>query len=276
MACGKKRFYRIVPLIVAAALILILPVCSRAEGQVVKAGDEAAVHFTCRLPDGEIVASSYQSVAENAALKKSPIFWHRTVNTPIAIIAGKPSGPDTAAAERGLEDEILYRLAGPIVGFRTGEKKALEIKADRRPEKSKDEYLLKVARVREREKGMRLTPEEYKGRIGKAAEVGQPFTIDPAVPGKIASVTDKEVVIRFSPAGNKVATPFGEGTVKELPDKYEIAIDAHPGATVRSGAYVGRILSVDDRFIAIDYSNPFGGEALLCDVLVESAKPAAR
>ena len=215
-------------------------------------------------------------MAENAALKKSPIFWRRAANTPITITAGNPSGSDTAAGQRGLEDEILYRLADPIVGFRTGEKKAIEIKADPRPEKTKGEYLLKVARVRQRVKEMRLSPGDYTARTGKPAEVGQPFTIDRAVPGKIASVTEKEVVITFTPAGSKVTTPFGEGTVKELPDKYEITIDAHPGVLVRSGGYVGRIVSVDDRFITVDYSQPFGGEALSCDVLVESTKPGTK
>jgi len=123
-------------------------------------------------------------------------------------------------------------------------------------------------------KEVHITPDEYLSRTGKAPEVGQPFITDPAVPGKVASVTESDVVVRFfAKAGDKVATPFGEGTVKELPDKYEIVIDAHTGAFVRSGGYVGRITNVDDRFITVDYSYPFGGEPLFCDILVESAEP---
>jgi FKBP-type peptidyl-prolyl cis-trans isomerase 2 len=277
MVSEKKRLCRVVSVAVVAALIFFLPVYSHSQGQVVKAGDEEAVEFTCRLPSGKIAASSYRSVAENAALKKSPIFVVRTVNTPIAITAGNPSGPDAAAEHRGLEDEILYRLAGAIVGLRTGEGKTLEVRAERRPEKTKDAYLQKVARVRQRVKEMRFTPDEYKSRTGKAAEAGQPFVLDPTVPGKVFSVTESEVIVRFSAkAGEKVATPFGEGTVKDLPDRYEIAIDAHPGSLVRSGGYVGRVTSVDDRLITIDYGHPFGGEALSCDVVVESVKPAVK
>jgi len=108
----------------ALAFGLFLPVFSHAETPIVKAGDEAAVQFTCHLPNGDVAASSYQSVAENKALKKSAVFWRRTVNTPIEILAGNPSAADISAAERSLEDEILYRLAGAIVGFRTGEKTA--------------------------------------------------------------------------------------------------------------------------------------------------------
>ncbi len=270
MVSGKRLLYRAAS--AAVALLFLLPAYSRSEEQAVKTGDEAAVHFTCRFPNGAVAASSYQSVAQDASLKKSAVFWQRTKNDPIAIVAGKPSGPDPA--ERSLEDEILYRLANPIVGFRAGENKTIELKADARPEKAAGEYVQKLARVRHRVKEMRLTPDEYKARAKKSPEMGQSFVIDPVVPGAVTSVADKEVVITFTPLGKKVPTPLGEGTVKELPDQWEIVIDAHPGALVRAGAFVGRIISVDDKFITIDYGNPFGGETLTCDVQVESVKAA--
>ena len=120
---------------------------------------------------------------------------------------------------------------------------------------------------------MRFTPEQFKLRTGKTAEVGQVVVIDPALPGKVASVTKSEVVVGFpAHAGDKVATPLGEGTIKELPDHYEIVIDAHVEGLVRSGRLVGRIIAVDDQLISVDFSHPFGGEALLCDILVQSAK----
>ncbi|MGD0230324.1 MAG: hypothetical protein ABSC19_08195 [Syntrophorhabdales bacterium] len=260
-----------------AVLMLSCPVPSRSEGQSVRAGDEAAVHFTCRLKNGDLAASSYQSVAADPSLRKSAIFVPRTVNTPIAITAGQPCETPAPGQERSMEEEILARLSGAIVGMRTGEKQTREIKAERRPEQKKDEYFLKMARVRQRAKEMRFALEDYKSRTGRTPEVGQPFTIDPAVPGKVASVTKKEVVVRFSAeAGSRVATPLGKGTVKELADHYEITIDAHPGDLVRTGGLVGRVVGVDDRFISIDYGHPFGGEPLSCDILVEPVKPAVK
>ncbi len=93
-------------------------------------------------------------------------------------------------------------------------------------------------------------------------------------PGR--SWSDGQIVKPGADDGAKVATPFGEGTVKELPDHYEIVIDAHVGSFVRSGGLIGQITKIDDRFISIDYSRPFGGVALLCDVLVESLKPGPK
>jgi FKBP-type peptidyl-prolyl cis-trans isomerase 2 len=277
MVSDKNWLYRVFPAIITAILILSSPVLSRSEGQSVKAGDEAAVHFTCRLKNGEIAASSYQSVTDDLSLRKSALLLRRTVNTPLAITAGKPYRTPGPGEERSMEGEILAQLSGVIVGMRTGEKQTREIRAERRPEQKKDEYFLKMALVRERAKEMRFTPEGYKSRTTRTPEVGQSFIMDPAVPGTVASVTEKEVVVRFSAKdGSRVATPFGEGIVKELPDRYEITIGAHPGALVRSGGLAGRIVSVDDRFISIDYGHPFGGEPLSCDILVESVKAAAK
>jgi hypothetical protein len=175
--------------------------------------------------------------------------------------------------ERGLEQEIVYQLSKEIVGLAVGEKQIREVRAEPRKEEQKGEFLLQIARARQKVKEMNLTPEEYKLRTGKPAEVGQAFVIDPAVPGKVSSVTPSKVVIRFlAKPGDKIATPFGDGTVMELPDRYEIVIDARPGTLVRTGGFVGRIINVDDRFISIDYGHPFGEETLICDVLVESVK----
>ena len=275
MVSDKNRLCRIFSVITVAVLILSFPVRSRSEGQSVKAGDEAALHFTCRLRKGEVAASSYQSVADDSSLRKSSIFVRRTANTPLVITAGKPCEAAVPGREKSMEEEILAKLSGSIVGMRTGERQTREIEAERRPEQKKDEYFLRIARVRERVKEMRLDPETYKSRTGRTPEVGQSFVIDPAVPGTVALVTEREVVVRFS-AGSRVATPFGEGTVKELADRYEITIDAHPGNLVRSGGLVGRIVSVDERFIGIDYGHPFGGERLSCDIIVESATAAVK
>jgi FKBP-type peptidyl-prolyl cis-trans isomerase 2 len=69
-----------------------------------------------------------------------------------------------------------------------------------------------------------------------------------------------------------VQTPFGKGTVKESGNVYIIDIDAKVGALVRSGPMVGRIVEVGEGetgTITIDYSHPFGGESLDCDITLE-------
>ena len=94
------------------------------------------------------------------------------------------------------------------------------------------------------------------------------------MPGRVESVTDKEVIVRFSGEnGKQVLTPLGKGTIKELPDRFEIVIDAKQGDLIRSGELIGRVLITDDRDITIDFGHPFGGESLKCDLLIKSVKP---
>lgn len=256
-------------------LFMALSPCGVYGGEsLVVSGDQAKVHFTCRLKNGELAASSYEKSADDLVQRKSAIFRQRRSNDALAILAGKA----VASGElKGFEEEIINLLSPAIVGLAVGKKETRDLRAEDLKEEKKGEYIVKVARVRKRAKQAVFTPEEYRRQTGKAPEVGQPYVIDPAVPGKVASVSDKEVVIRFSAIpGSKAPTPFGEGTVRELPDRFEIAIDARPGTLLRSGGFVGRVTEVTEEMITTDYCNPFGKEALLCDILVESIEPAVK
>src|SRR5208337_4942020 len=124
-----------------------------------------------------------------------------------------------------------------------------------------------------RPKEMTIPVDEFQGRTGRKAEVGQAVVLDPAFPGKVESVTDKDVIIRFSAKpGAVVQTAFGPGTIRETEKGFEIAIDARVGTLVRMSTLVGRITAVDDELITVDYRNPFGREPLICDITVEKVE----
>ncbi len=264
---------RILFLFLAVAVIPGAYARAQSNGRLVMAGDRADIGFTCRLPNGEIAISSYKEVAQNPSLPKSRIFMPRDRSNPVPVTAGRIPEELRGSPEKGFEGEVLGRLSRAIIGLPFGGKHSVDLVADRLPEGQKDEYFLKMARVRQRGKEMRFTPQEYRAKAGKDAEVGKELVIDPAIPGIIASVNEKEVVVRFAPSDREVNTPLGRGTVRELPDKYEIVINARPGDLVRSRGWIGRIVAVDDRYISIDYGHPFGGEALRCEVTVELTKP---
>ena len=127
-----------------------------------------------------------------------------------------------------------------------------------------------MARVRERAKEIRMPSADYETRTGKPPKVGESFTTDPAVPGRVEKVTADEVVIRFyAKPGDVVSTPFGPGHIRESVNAYEIEIGAKKGDLIRTANLVGRVSAVDEDYIEIDYRNPFGGETLDCDVAVE-------
>lgn len=261
---------------VSLCLLLSLAACSSAKsvrpenGGIVRPGNAADIRFLCRLQTGEVVVATDSAMGQNGALPKSTVFLPRGKDGSFSVMAGGALPEPPRGKEMAFEDEIINRLAGVIVGMRVGESRTVNLTAEELPERSRDDYVLRVARIRKRPREMRITIDEYHNRTGKSPEVGQPFVFDAAVPGRVEAVTPEEVVIVFSAQpGDVVPTPFGPGHIRTLENNYEIVIDAQKGALVRTGPLVGRIVDVNEQFLIIDYRHPFGGEMLTCDVTVE-------
>ena len=122
---------------------------------------------------------------------------------------------------------------------------------------------------------MKLTLNEYLTRAKKKPELGHIIIIDPLLPGRVTEISDTTVIIRFAPVKSEMAkTPFGPATIVDKGDSYEIYIAPQKGGLVRTGALVGLITEVDKDSMTIDFSHPFGGKSLNCDMKVEDVKPA--
>jgi len=243
--------------------------------QEIKAGDEVGVHFTCRQKTGEIAASTYSDI-NNSSLPKSALFLKRSVGDPVVIQAGSELLPASAAKRKSFEEEIMDRLAGTLVGMREGDRKSVEITGDRLANLPQEEQFVKIRRIWSQPKEVRMLLSEYKARTKMEPAVGQQYAVYPAIPGKVASISGDEVLIRFAPAAQEVEVAFGKGKIIEKEDHYDIEINAVKGTLVRTSNLVGRIADADEEFITLDYGQPLAGEALRCDVLTESVKPGEK
>lgn len=274
MRSVKKTLFKGSPCLPLIALALAG--CATVDsGPVIKAGDKVGIHFTCRLPDGRIAASTNpESVGEGRSI--SQIYMKRGASAPLVIEAGAAAPVLPGPFGKSFEDEIIDRLAFEVVGMKQGEAAGVDLVAERIKGLSERDQFIKIPRVRKHPKEMKLTKEGYKKKTGKDAVVDQQFIDDPALPGKVASITGEEVLIRFAPASNEVETPFGKATVWEKENQYEIDIDAVKGGLVRSGPLVGRIIDADAATMKLDYGHPFGGEPLKCDVNVMSVQPGEK
>ena len=193
----------------------------------------------------------------------------------LRLEAGRWSGcPDRPEEiHKGFEEDIAARLAEAIVDLRVGESRTVEITAVVPPGMKKNEQFIQMARVRNFPKEMRMAKDIYAAQTGKQPEAGQEVNFNPAIPGKVTSVIGDEVVVQFKiKPGAGRDTSFGKETARDMGDHFEIVIDARVGHLVRSGPLVGKIIDVDERLFTLDYGHPFGGEALVCDVTVESAQ----
>jgi FKBP-type peptidyl-prolyl cis-trans isomerase 2 len=253
-------------------IALALSGCATVEsGQPIKAGDRVGVQFTCRLPDGEVAAST-DPAGEDALRHASRIYEKRSRNDAVVVEARAVNDSASGSLRKSLEVEIIDRLAGAVVGLKSGATTGVDLKAERISGLPQEEQFIKIARKRKHPKDLKLTREEYRGRTGKDATVGQPFNDNPALSGKVVIVIGEEVVIRFVPKAEEVDLDFGKWLIKEKEDHFEIEIKAEKGTLVRTTGMVGRITDVDNEFISLDYGHPFGGETLHCDVTVEHVK----
>lgn len=242
---------------------------------VVRQGDKVSLSFDCRLPGGGLAVTTRPEAAL-AGETKSAIYLPRTGSAAVEFTAG------TAGAANGqeripFEQEVMQRLAPLTVGLKEGGRAQIALSAERFPVSSPNEKTVRLARVRNRPKELRLTPEVFRQQAGKDPAVGDAFKKDREMAGEVVEVSDREVVVRFTPAGSEsLATPFGPAAVRELSDRYEIEFPATKGQLVRVGSIVGRIADVDD-YISIDFGHPFGGDVLACDVeVVKVESPAAK
>ena len=252
---------------VCAIACLLLPACT-VSPVAVRQGDRVALSFDCRLPGGELAATTRPD-ALLAGEPKASVYLPRTGPETVTVTAGPQASAPEAKERLSFEQEILQRMAPMVVGLHEGGRSQWVLEAERFPVSTPNERSVRLATVRKRPKELRLTGKEYSEKTGKSPAVGEPFVTDRMVPGRVSEVTTDEVVIRFAPAGGAaLATPFGPVSVREEADHYELEIAAEKGRLIRTGGFVGRIADADRDLITVDYGHPFGGEKLDCAVTV--------
>ena len=236
--------------------------CSAGTRSVVKDGSAVSVQLTCRMPDGKVIMTTDESIATS---DRSRLYLPRKENGPLHLTAGK--AVRDMGSRGDLDVELANGAARSLVGMSSGETKQVALTADPVPGPDGKPRLLPMAKIRQRPKEMKLSPEDFSGRFGKKPEVGTVVILDPAIPGAVTGITATEVVIKFKATpGTEVETPFGTGVIREGEDTYEIVIGVKEGALVRTGPLLGRIVSVTDRMFTVDYTQPFAGEMLTCDI----------
>lgn len=238
----------------------------------VEQGQELLVQFRCSLPNGELLAAS----EKDPAGPRSSAWLPPAKPGLLRLTAGQPPRSERRADQEDFEPVLAAGLATSLPGMvpEQANRVTLSAKQVLRPDGS--DRIAQVARVWYRMKELRLTPEQYRSRKGKAAAIGDPYVIDPRVPGTVAEVDDQQVLIRFSPVSNgPFSTPYGPAYLSDGGAQYEIKIEPTVGSLVRTGPMLGIISGVTERAITIDYTNPFGGAELVCEITPLPAGPVA-
>lgn len=234
---------------------------------VIRQGDPVQVHYVCRLKNGEIAAATLDESKLGAVAVRADVFQPVQKDAPLSLQAGIKPKVQNESGAHDFADEIATQISSALVGLPFDESQSIKISAGRAP--YRPQATITLPRVRRRPMELRLLPEEYVNRIGKAAEVGAVFTLDPNFPGTVVAVTGDEILIRFAaPPDKKLETPFGPATVREDGNQYLIDIELQQGDVVRSGPMLGRVVAADARSFTVDYGNPLAGQDLVCEVSI--------
>ncbi len=256
----------------AAILTLLISVPSiRADTVTSKDVRERNMHYTCRLSTGEVIVTTDRQVAEDPAVGKARVFAEKTQYGPMPVFdVGTTTDPEEKGKLKFFEEVIVEELSKTVWGWESGTARTVTIVAGEQKEVPVHERNMRLARVKTAPREAVYAKENFKAMTGSPPEVDAPVYTRPELRGRVVSVDEKEVRVTFSPLSKEpLAGPFGPIRVREEGDLYVIEIDAKEGTLVRVGPLVGRIAEVDPKMFRIDYSHPFGGKTLYCDVRIQ-------
>ncbi|MBN1141949.1 MAG: hypothetical protein JXB25_09190 [Deltaproteobacteria bacterium] len=271
--------------LVVSSLVLLLAsggcTVPRPGSKVVAAGDRVTLHYRCYLPNGELAATTLKDSLLDSRTPKSAIYLPKKNDAPVTLVAGDTalSGSPEAPSleEMDMENLIPVKIAGLLPGIGPDGEVTRQIGAARKPAKPNNDYTLSLNKVRHRPQVMKMTPQAFRARTGKEPEIGAEFILDPLIPGTVAALSEKEVVVHFlSEEGKRAELPFGPAVIHDVPPYWEIRIDPQIGRLVRTGPMVGRVAEVKKRSFVIDYGHPFGGETLSCEIQILNIEEGAK
>ena len=259
--------------------------------QGVRLGEEVRIHYTCRLPSGDLVATNESEVAENPSVPKSRLFVPRGVYEPFVVLAG--GIPESVARQRevtpwlnklkGLDAEIETRIAKGVVGLEPGERQEIEITSEIPEGLTMQERTVEFSRKKKiRFNKFRLTLDEFAERFGgnEVPDVGRVIFPEAGAPLFVTVVAVDDDGVELQPSaldGGVVPGPVGPEVYHSKGDHlFERIPDVRPGDLVRAGPIAGRIVQMTDKKITVDHGHPFAGESFMCEVVAEPVKKMDR
>lgn len=251
--------------------LLMLSACASTG---VKPGETVKVSYTCRRPDGRVVLTTNASTASNQAAL-APTFLPYKQYGPELMVAGGGRGKPLDGKLNPLESEAVWRIAQALPGLSLGQNHLIVLKAEVPAGlKDADRYIT-IGRRQSLPLERRMKLSELKAKLGHEPKPGEQVFALKGFSGTLKAVKGDEAVIAIKvPDGQRVAQPYGTGTVKLHADHYEIITEVSVGQVYRTLNLIGRVVAVTDNDFTLDYGQPFGGEDLSCDVLIEAARTA--
>lgn len=242
----------------------------------VKKGDKVVVDITCRLPDGKVVLTTQEAVANDPEIAKAGVFFHLKKYEPLELFAGSGYGGPSWEYLVPLQSEVGAKISKKITGMKTGETRTVRISTRRLQGLEHDQGYVKLARKVVEPKVRKMSLEGAEKQFGRMPKQGKTVQINDSLSATVQSI-DKEnnvVTVRLHiQDGAIIETKFGNATLSNKNDEYYMR-HFHPevGQLVGVGPFLAQISEVNEKTFILDYRYPFGGRELTCDICIKSIK----
>ena len=226
------------------------------------------LQYTCRVGNGDIIVTTDNAVAKSAEHKKSSAFIEKTTYKPVDITDYDPEHNHAREGElRYLEDVLIDKLVQETMDWKFGTARSLSVDAEAQVDLPSNERMIQMIRTKTNPKTILYDKGVFSRVTGSNPAVGEAVRLHHGVIGEVVSIEGNAVRVVFAPkSDHPMDGPFGPVVVKDKGDHFQIEIDAEKGTLVNVGPAVGQISEVNERNFRIDYTHPFGGETLQCDV----------
>lgn len=272
----KASFYERVIVSFIFCVLAVFAVTGPALAGQVRTGDKVVVDFTCRLPDGKVVLTTQEAVANDPEIAKAGVFLHLKKYEPLELFAGSGYGGPSWEYLVPLQSEVGAKISKRITGMKTGETRTIRISTRKLQGLEHDQGYVKLARKVVEPKVRKMSFEGVKKPFGRIPKQGETVQLNNRLTVTIQSI-DKEsnvVTVRLHiQDGAVIKTNFGNATLSNKNDEYYMR-HFHPevGQLVGVGPFLAQISEVNEKTFVLDYRHPFGGRELACDVCIKSIK----
>lgn len=259
--------WRYAVLSAGAMFMTVLAGCATTQQGVIGYGDTVTYDYTCRTDDGDIIVTSDKETAFSENARVSNAFVPLKAYIPVVVTVGAEIQPPPDQMPHPLIEEVSLRISKQLEGLGYSKTMNLQVAAEAIEGLPESERQLKFSKIMKRPKQRRVPKAQFIQSAGKEPELGEILFADAAVQWKIVAIDDDSVEIQYlAQDGMNVTLPLGDAVMRERVDHYDLVIDVRKDNLVRVGPYVGRISDVGEKLFTVDFSHPFGGRTLNCEV----------
>lgn len=280
MTCWQKdvidMMFRNTTAAIVATFFLVSGCSSIGPSTPIQTGDRIRVDYTCRIKEGEVIATTVSSVADDPSVKKSRVFKKEISDGPVTLIAGQNPPELEEGGLKPITPEIRFRIAQAVAGQPKNQTFHLDLESKVSEGIADNLRYSHTHRVR-RVPRLRILDKVIVVRsLGREPVAGEIIYKDSGPHVKIVSVEGDKVTQETLLHENSDYWSSRWGMIRLQYDGDEIVttIDAREGDLVCLGEIIGRVVTVTEDAVTVDWGQIFGGETLKCDVMVlDEEKP---